>query len=151
MTDEVAEETVKVDKRRKENRVAAPVEEPKASPSRKSVTRMVRKRIYVEEEVQDQKDEKMYEPVKFRFWNDEQRGVPVSYGWIDRWIKFGECQGMFYDGQVYTLPRIVYEYYKENCAVPRYSNQDKELIPGQMNRVSVETGKIHRFRLEPVS
>lgn len=152
MTEETAtQEPVKVRKKRGPNKTQEmPREQSKEAASNVSVTRMVRKRIYVEESIQDHKDEKMYEPVTFRFWNEEQRGVPISYGWVDRWIKYGQCQGMFYDGQTYTLPRIVYEYYKNNCATPKYSNMEKEIVPGQLNRVSTETGKNYRFRLELV-
>jgi hypothetical protein len=110
----------------------------------------VRKRVVVEEDVIDAKDPKQYEPVTFIFFNEEQRGQQVPYDWQDRWIKAGQCKGIFYDGQRYTLPRIVYEYYKNQCSMPKYTNTDKEIVPGLTSRVSTETGRDYRFRMEEI-
>lgn len=116
----------------------------------KTKTRKVRKRVVVEEEVVERKDAKQYEPVTFIFWNEEQRGVPVEYEWIDRWLRQGDCKGTFYDGKQYTLPRIVYEYYKEHCSTPVYANLEHEVIPGHPKMASKEVGRKYRFRLEEV-
>lgn len=116
----------------------------------KTKVRKVRKKVFVEEEVVEQRDPKLYEPVTFVFWNEEQRGVPIDYEWIDRWMKPGQCKGKFYDGQKYTLPRIAYEYYRDHCSTPIYSNVEQELVPGQMSKASKEIGRKYRFRLDVV-
>ena len=119
-----------------------------ATEEKKMVKR--RKRVIIEEEVEDKKDPRMYETVTFIFWNDEQRGVPVNYEWVDKYVKYGECKGIFYDGKQYTLPRVAYEYYRDNCSTPKYRDVDQELIPGQMTKASKEVGRTYRFRLELV-
>ena len=124
------------------------VSTPKSSPN---IAVRRRKRVVIEESYEDVKNEADYVPVTFRFYNDEQKDIPVEYSWEDKWIKPGQCKGTFYDGQVYTLPKIVYEYYRDRCSIPKYSNQSKEIIPGQMNKVSVETGRIRRFRMDVIS
>lgn len=119
----------------------------RAAPNR--VTRR-RKRIVIEEDYEDVKPEEDYVPVKFRFNNEEQKGIPVPYEWVDKWCKDGQCKGTFYDGQIYTLPKVAFEYYRDRCSIPKYSNESKEIIPGQMNKVSVETGRIRRFRMDVI-
>lgn len=117
----------------------------------KKFRRIIRKRVVVEEEVDDMPDPKQYEDVKFIFYNEEQRGVPISYEWVDKWLGIGKCKGMFYDGQIYTLPRIVFEYYRDQCYEPIRSNVEEEIVPGQISRVSRVTGKKYRFRMQEVA
>lgn len=111
--------------------------------------RQVRKKVWATEGFTETRNEAEYEPVEFIFWNEEQRGVCVPYEWTDRWIRIGECKGMFYDGQKYSLPRVVYDYYKQ-LSTPIYANVEQEIVPGMMSRASKETGRKYRFRLEPV-
>lgn len=108
-----------------------------------------RRRVVIEEEIEDKKDPRLYEEVRFTFWNEEQRGVPISYEWIDKYLKFGACKGMFYDGKIYSLPRIAYDYYK-NLSTPIYKEVEQELVPGQIFKASKEVGRKYRFRLEEV-
>ena len=117
----------------------------------KKYRKTVRKRIVVEEEQVDRPNPEDYEDVKFIWFNEEQRGVPVPYEWIDKWIKIGKCKGMFYDGQTYTLPRIVFNYYKNECFEPIRSNVEEECVPGQMHLVSRVVGKKYRFRMQEIS
>lgn len=117
----------------------------------KKYRRVVRKRVVVEEEMDERPDPKQYEAVKFIFYNEEQRGVPIPYEWIDRWLGIGQCKGMMYDGQIYTLPRIVFEYYRDQCFEPIRSNVEEEVIPGQMTKVSRVVGKKYRFRMQEVA
>lgn len=124
-----------------------PTEKPQ---SEKKIYRKVRKRVFVEEEVEEKPNTAQYEMVTFRFWNDEQKGIPVDYQWIDRWTKPGKCKGIFRDGQTYTVPRIAYEYYRDQCSTPKYSNVDQELVPGQYTKAAKEVGRTYRFRLELV-
>lgn len=112
--------------------------------------RFIRKRVVVDEEVTEFPDQKLYEPVTFRFYNEEQRKVPVPYEWIDKWTKIGQCKGMFYDGKTYTLPRVAYEYYRDNCYEPIRADVEQEIYPGQTGFISQEVGRKHRFRLEEV-
>lgn len=112
--------------------------------------RTVRKRIVVDEEVEDCPNPQDYEPITFRFWNEEQRGIPVDYSWVDRWTKPGKCKGTFHDGQTYTLPKIAFEYYRDNCSLPKYANVEQELVPGQYSKAAKEVGRTYRFRLEVV-
>lgn len=116
----------------------------------KSQRKKVRKRVIVDEEVLDRPEPKDYEPVTFLFFNEEQRGIPVHYEWIDRWIRINECKGIFYDGQRYTLPRIVFNYYKNQCSMPIYANVEQELVPGMPMKASKEVGRTYRFRLEEI-
>lgn len=116
----------------------------------KRYQKTVRKKVVVEELVDDAPDPHLYEKVTFRFYNEEQRGVPVFYEWIDKWTKLGECKGYFYDGGTYTLPRVAFEYYEQKCAEPIYSNVSKEITPGTASRVSEITGYKKKYRLEPV-
>lgn len=113
-------------------------------------TRKVRKRVVIEEDVVEKQDPKQYEEVTFIFWNDEQKGIPVEYSWVDKWIRPGQCKGTFYDGKQYTLPRIVYEYYRDQCSMPKYANVEQEIVPGQFAKASKEIGRIYRFRLDVV-
>ena len=116
----------------------------------KKYRRVVRKRVVVEEEEIDRPDPYQYEKVKFVFHNEEQRGVPVPYSWIDKWLKVGQCKGTFYDGQTYSIPRIAFEYYRDQCYEPIRSNLEEEVVPGQTHMVSRVIGKKHRFRLTEV-
>lgn len=127
--------------------ISKPQEEEKKE---KRIYRKVRKKVFVEEEVEEKPNTADYELVTFRFWNDEQKGIPVDYQWVDRWIKPGKCKGIFRDGQTYTLPRIAYEYYRDQCSMPKMANIDQELVPGQFNKAAKEVGRIYRFRLEVV-
>lgn len=111
--------------------------------------RQIRKKVWATEAFTETRDEAEYAPVEFIFWNEEQRGVCVPYEWTDRWIRIGECKGMFYDGQKYSLPKCVYDYYKQ-LSVPIYANVEQEIVPGTMTRASKEMGRKYRFRLEPV-
>src|SRR5690606_175621 len=106
----------------------------------KKYKKTVRRKVVIEEEVSDKPDPYSYEPVTFRFYNEQQRGVPVFYEWIDKWIKMNECKGYFYDGGIYTLPRIVYEYYKTRCGEPIRADVEMELFPGQTGKKSKEIG-----------
>lgn len=115
-----------------------------------SKSRTVRKRVVVDEVIQDEKDLKQYEPVRFVWFNEEQKGVPVSYEWIDKWTPYGKCNGMFYDGQTYTLPRIAYEYYKQ-LSTPRYAQVEQELAPGMISKCAKEVGRNPRFRMIEVA
>lgn len=121
---------------------------PPSGPAPKTKARQIRKKVWATESFVETQNMADYEPVEFVFWNEEQRGVVVPYEWTDRWIRIGECKGMFYDGQTYTLPKCVYDYYKQ-LSVPIYENRDQELIPGQMTKASKEVGRKYRFRLEP--
>ena len=102
----------------------------------KRYRKVVRRKVVIEEEQDDAPDPKQYEPVKFIFFNEEQRGVPVPYSWVDKWLKIGQCKGMMYDGQVYTLPRVVFEYYRDQCFEPIRSNVEEEVVPGQRNFIN---------------
>lgn len=117
------------------------------TPKRK--TKIIRKRMIVEQEVDDTgPDPKQYETVRFRFYNEEQRGVPVDYEWIDKYTPPGKCKGVFRDGQTYTVPRVAFEYYRDQCSTPIFKNIEHEVVPGQTMRASQETGRNYRFRLE---
>lgn len=118
--------------------------------SEKRFKKTVKKRVVIEEQIDDAPDEKLYEPVTFRFWNEEQKGVPVFYEWIDKWTKINECKGYMYDGGTYTLPRIAYEYYRDQCQEPIYSNVSEEIVPGQPSKVSRVTGRKPRFRMDVI-
>jgi hypothetical protein len=117
----------------------------------KKYRRVVRRRVVVEEEETDRPDPAQYELVKFIFFNEEQRGVPQPYEWIDKWLKIGQCKGMMYDGQIYKLPRIAFEYYRDQCFEPVRSNVEEEIVPGQRSMVSRVTGKKFRFRMQEVA
>jgi hypothetical protein len=123
---------------------------PELSKEEKKYRRVVRKRVVIEEECTDAPDPQQYEPVSFIFWNEEQRGVPIPYEWVDKWTPIGKCKGMMYDGQKYTLPRIVFEYLRDKCGYPEYSQVQQELVPGQMHSVSKAIGFKKRFRMEEI-
>lgn len=111
----------------------------------------VRRRVVVEEDREVTKDPKQYELVTFRFYNEEQRGIPVDYSWVDAHIRPGEVKGKFYDGQTYTLPRVVYEYYRDMCSMPKYAQVDQELYPGMMTKAPKEVGRNYRFRMDIIA
>ena len=125
------------------------------TPSGKATTKRqykkVRRRVMVEEDREVIKDPKQYELITFRFWNEEQRGVPVDYSWIDAHTKQGQIKGKFYDGQTYTLPRVAFEYYRDMCSMPKYAQVDQELYPGMMTKAPKEVGRTHRFRMDVIA
>ena len=109
-----------------------------------------KKRTIVEKHEEECETPKDYEMVTFIFWNEEQRGAPQFYEWVDKWTPLGKCTGTFYDGQKYTLPRIAFEYYKNQCSEPKYAQVEQEMVPGQIMRAAKEVGRKYRFRLEEV-
>lgn len=144
---ETATEPVKEKKARKPRATKAEMTQKTNSPQTRK--RLVRKKVWATESFEEEKNEADYEPVKFIWWNEEQRGVVVPYEYTDRWIRMGECKGMFYDGQIYTLPKCVYDYYKQ-LSTPIYANVEQEIVPGTMTKASKEIGRKYRFRMEPV-
>lgn len=117
----------------------------------KRFRKTVRKRVVIEEEVPDRPNPSDYEMVTFRFYNEQQRNVPIFYEWIDKWTKIGECKGYMYDGGIYTLPRVAYEYYKHKCGEPVRANVEEEIFPGQQGKISRAVGFKNYYRLEPVN
>lgn len=126
---------------------------PQTLPSReeKRFRKTVRRKVVIEEEVPDRPNPEDYAPVTFRFYNELQRDVPIFYEWIDKWTKINECKGYLYDGGIYTLPRIVYEYLKNKCGVPVYANIEQEICPGQRAMVAKPISFKHHYRLDIVN
>jgi hypothetical protein len=123
---------------------------PQAGREEKKYMKTVRRKVVIEEVIPDRPDNDDYKPVTFRFYNEEQRDVPVFYEWIDKWTKIGECKGYMYNGGVYTLPKIVYEYYKNHCQEPIYSNVEEEIIPGKSSKVSRIVGQKPKYRMDVI-
>lgn len=144
----------------KESEVAQKAKEPEPKIKLKSVNysqpsrnnpksfKKVRKTVVYEEEREDQPDPHMEEEITFVFRNEEQKGIPQFWLYVDKWTN---RQGTMYEGQKYTLPRKIFEYLRDKCQVPEYSNIEKEIIPGQTHTVSQITGYKKRFDLQVVA
>lgn len=123
---------------------------PQMGREEKKFMKTVRRKVVIEEVIPDRPDNDDYAPVTFRFYNEQQRHVPVFYEWIDKWTKVNECKGYFYDGGTYTLPKIAYDYYKKNCVEPLYTNVEEEIIPGKTSKVSRITGYTSKYRMDVI-
>lgn len=116
----------------------------------KRYRKVVRKKVVVEEEVDDFPDPKKYEIVTFRFYNERQRNCPIYYEWVDKWTKIGEYKGHFYDGGTYKLPRVAFEYYRDRCGIPIRENVEQEIYPGKTGMIPKVVGWERFYRLEEI-